>query len=470
MMHQGFSPQRHEGTKNRTRIFLLGTLCALAVHFFPVMAFAVPAIEEARLDNGLRVLLMQAHNVPMVSMQLTLPAGSRFDPEGQGGTASTLASMLSDHTVRHDFVAWANLLDAEAIRLGAGAGRDNLDLSLTVLKEALPAGVNAFAEALLKPGWDIVRFEILKEDAIAAAQKAQEEPGVRASEALGQLVFGTHPYGHRPDGSLKSLKRIELNGLKQLYRSQVKPEGAVLAVSGDVNMPELLKLLVPLLKDWQGKPEKGLFDIEPPANTQGLSEQVEMETKQALVSLGRLGPDRKATDFFPAFVLNHILGGGGFSSILMEEVRENRGLVYGIYSYFVPLAVPGPYVISLQTRADQADQASQVVRDVLAELFEKGVTDKQLHDAKSNLMGSFAQRMDSNRERVGLIGMIGFYDLPLDYLQTWTDKVNAVSTADVKQAAGRYLNPEDWNQVRVGPLTENKDSQVTSPPDADTSP
>ena len=441
----------------------MSVLCAFMVCLFPLPANAVPTIEEARLDNGLRILLMQAHNVPMVSMQLTLPAGSRFDPEGQGGTAGMLAAMLSDHTARHDFEAWANRLDAEAIRLGAGAGRDNLDVSLTVLKEVLPAGVHAFAEALLQPGWDDIRFEILKEDAVAAAQKAQEEPGVRASEALGQLVFGTHPYGHRPDGSLESLKRIELDSLKRLYRSQVKPEGAVLAVSGDIDMPELLKLLVPLLKDWQGAPEAGLFEIDPPLETRGLNEQIEMATKQALVSFGRLGPDRKAADFFPAFVLNHILGGGGFSSVLMEEVREKRGLVYGIYSYFVPLAVPGPYVISLQTRADQADQASQVVRDVLAELFEKGVTDKQLQDAKANLMGSFAQRMDSNRERVGLISMIGFYGLPLDYLQTWTENVNAVSAAEVKQAAGRYLNPADWDQARVGPLLENKDPQAASP-------
>ena len=459
-------PQGHRGTAKN----ILFILFALAIHFIPATAQAVPPIEEARLNNGLRILLMQAHNVPMVSMQLTLPAGSRFDPEGQGGSASMLAAMLSDHTARHDFVAWANLLDAEAIRLGAGAGRDNLDVSLTVLKEVLPAGIHAFTEALLQPGWDIVRFEILKEDAVAAAQKAQEEPGIRASEALGQLVFGTHPYGHRPDGSLESLKRIELSSLKRLYRSQVKPEEAVLAVSGDIDMPELLKLLVPLLKDWQGAPETGLFTIDPPLETRGLNEQVEMETKQALVSFGRLGPDRKAADFFPAFVLNHILGGGGFSSILMEEVREKRGLVYGIYSYFVPLAVPGPYVISLQTRADQADQASQVVRDVLAELFEKGVTDKQLQDAKANLMGSFAQRMDSNRERVGLISMIGFYDLPPDYLQAWTDKVNAVSIADIKQAAGRYLNPDDWNQVRVGPLLENHDPQPAPPPEPHTAP
>jgi len=146
-----------------------------------------------------------------------------------------------------------------------------------------------------------------------------------------------------------------------------------------------------------------------------------------------------------------MLGGGGFASRLMEEVREKRGLVYGIYSYFVPRAVEGPFVIMLQTRADQADQASRIVRQVLKDMAAGHLTAQALAAAKANLVGGFAQRMDSNRERVGLMSMIGLYDLPLDYLARWTHEVERVSLRDVRAAARRWLTPAAWNEVRVGP-------------------
>ncbi|MDT8376044.1 MAG: pitrilysin family protein [Mariprofundaceae bacterium] len=416
-------------------------------------AHAVPPIEEARLDNGLRILLMQAHAVPMVSMQLVMPAGSRFDPAGKGGTANLLAAMLTDHTEKHAREAWASLLDAEAIRLGAGSDRDGLNLSLTVLKEVLPAGIDALSEALLAPGWNSSRFKIIRENALSSARKALEEPGVRASEATSRLLFPNHPYGHPPDGTPESLKKITLADLKKLYAGQIRPEGAVLAVSGDITMPELLGQLKPALAGWQGVPAQQLFEVSRADTVHGVTEQIEMRTSQTLSQLSRLGPARRDADFFPVFVLNHILGGGGFGSRLMEEVREKRGLAYGVYSYFIPLATSGPFIITLQTRADQAGEAEDVVRSVLQELYSGGISREDLKDAQANLTGSFAQRMDSNRERVGLMSMIGFYGMPLDYLQVWTQKIESVTLADIKIAAKAYLDPEQWNLLRVGPKT-----------------
>ena len=414
-------------------------------------AQAVPPIQQQRLPNGMRVLLMEAHNVPMVSMKLSLAGGSRFDAAGKGGTASLLADMISDHTARHAHPVWDDLLDADAIKLGAGAGRDDFSLGLTVLKDALKPGLDAFSEALLQPGWDQKRFAILKHDAISAARKSREEPGVRAAQAAAALLFAHHPYGHRPGGTVKSLQRIKLDDLKALYAAQVKPSGAVLAVSGDITMAELLPLLKSRLKGWRGKPATGLMDISRPAGVAGKQADVALPTTQMLVQLLRLGPSRSDADFFPAFVLNHILGSGGFASRLMQEVREDRGLVYGVYSYFQPLAAPGPFVITLQTKADQAKEAESVVRHVLSDMAAGHISNKQLKAATENLTGSFAQRMDSNRERVGLISMIGLYNLPLDYLSSWTARVQAVTLAQVKAQAAKYLKPEAWNRVRVGP-------------------
>jgi len=417
----------------------------------PLQARAIPAIQEARLDNGLRVLLMEAHNVPMVSMRLMLPAGSSHDPKGHGGAASLLADMLTDHTARHDNVAWSGLLDYDAIRLGASAGNDALSVSMTVLTENLPQGFSAMAEAVMHPGWDAKRFGILKTNAVSAAQKAQEEPRDRGSEAIRKLLYGDYPYGHRSSGSVASLKRVSLGDLKTLYRDQVLPKGAVLAVSGDIRMSALLHRLKPLLADWKGTPKQGVFYLRPASPHAAKTEHVEMDTEQAHLLFARLGPDRRSDDFFPAFVMNHILGGGGFSSRLMEEIREKRGLAYGAYSYFMPLAAPGPFIVALQTRADQADTAAKIVRKVLRQMYEGHIKKAWLKAAKDNLVGGFAHRMDENHKRVRLIGMIGFYDLPLDYLQSWTNHVNAVTLAQVKAVARRYLNPDDWDYVRVGP-------------------
>jgi zinc protease len=413
-------------------------------------AQAVPPIQQAKLDNGLRVLLIEAHNVPMVAMQLVIPAGSRFDAAGKGGAAGLLAEILTDHTAIHDDKAWASLLDDGPIHLGAGVGMDEMHMSLTVLKESLQPGLDALAEALLQPGWNEKRFDILKQDSIAAAQKGQEEPRVRVSQAAAKLLFGDHPYGHRPGGSLQSLPNIKLADLKSLYQAQYKPQGAVLAVSGDITLDELMPLLQARLAHWKGKPAKGMKDISSANTVAGKQADVKLPTTQTLVQLLRQGPARGDANFFPVFVLNHILGGGGFASRLMEEVREKRGLVYGVYSYFVPLAVPGAFAITLQTRADQAEQAEIVVRELIADMAAGNITKKQMRASKSNLIGSFAQRMDSNRERVGLLAMIGIYDLPLDYLSVWTERVEAVTLKQLRQQAAFYLNPVTWNRVRVG--------------------
>ncbi|TLS68708.1 insulinase family protein [Mariprofundus erugo] len=426
------------------------TLPLFALLLIAQTAAAVPAIQEARTNNGLRVLLMEAHNVPMVSMQLSVIAGSRFDAPGKAGTAAMLAAMLGDHTARHNHKAWSDVLDADAIQLGAGASQDEMSLSMTTLREALEPGLDLFAEALLMPGWDKTRFAILQQDSVAAARKELEEPGAQAATAAANLLFGTHPYGHRASGSAESLASIRIPDMQSLYKAQVKPDGAVLAVSGDITMAELLPLLNARLAGWQGKPAHSLMDLAIAADVHGKSADVALPTSQTLVELLRLGPSRADADFFPAFVLNHMLGGGGFGSRLMEEVREKRGLVYGVYSYFVPLAVPGPFVISLQTRGDQADKAEAVVREVLQQMAAGQITRQQLQASKDNLSGSFAQRMDSNRERVGLISMIGLYNLPLDYLSTWTAHVDAVTLDQVKAQAARFLKPDEWNRVRVG--------------------
>ncbi|MDX8414154.1 MAG: pitrilysin family protein [Mariprofundales bacterium] len=426
------------------------SLMLMALLLLATPALAIAPIHEWKMANGLRVLLMEAHTVPMVVMRLTLPAGSSMDAPGKAGTASMLAAMLGDHTARYDYRAWADHLDAQAIRFGVGADRDGLSLRATVLSEVTEQAVAVLAEALMQPGWSSQRFEIMRADTISALNKSLEQPPVRAAIAAVHHLYGDHPYGHRTSGSPESLLTLKISDLKRLYRDQVKPDQAVLAVSGDVTMAQLKQLLAPL-SAWKGRAKRRLQQLPKAPLPKAENIHIAMNTHQSTVQLVRIGLNRQAVDLFPTLVMNHILGGGGFSSQLMTEVREKRGLVYGVYSYFQPLTVAGPFVISLQTRADQAEKALAVVRQVMASMAQGKISREALQAAKDHLTGGFAHRLDSNGKRVGLMSMIGYYHLPLDYLQRWTDRIDAVSLKQVKQSAARYLAAAAWTEIAVGP-------------------
>ncbi len=431
---------------------MLAMLLAVAVLFMAAgQALAIPAVQQHTLKNGLNVLLIEAHHVPMVVMNLSLPAGSRFDANSKGGTSAMLSGLLMDHTAKHDYQAWAAMLDDQAIRLGSSAGKDVMTISLTVLKEAVDEGVQAMSEALLQPGWNKNRFKLSQTNAISAATKAQEEASTHADKAVAELLFPNHPYGHPVGGDIASLKAIRLADLKALYQQQIRPVGATLAVSGDITMPELVRLLDKNLADWQGKPDHAFKDIVAPTPLPKMSQVITLEKHQTLVQWVRLGLSRHDEDYMAALVLNHMLGGGGFGSRLMEEIREKRGLVYGVYSWFQPLETAEAYIIRLQTRADQADEAETVLRDVLQGLANGHFTQEDLDKSKTNLIGGFAQRMDSNQERAGLLSMMGMYDRPLSYLQDWTKSIESVNLAEIQKIAKRYLQPMDWKRVLVGP-------------------
>ncbi len=427
----------------------------VALIFFGItQAQATTPVQQHTMKNGLNIMLMEAHHVPMVAMKLIMPAGSRFDAQDKGGSAALLAAMLTDHTVKHDYLAWAGKLDDASILLGAGTDKDSLSISLTVLKEAMDEGIDAFSEALLQPGWDKQRFKLKQQNTISGLTKAQEEAGTFSAIAEGELLFPSHPYGHPTSGTLDSVKNITLRDLKTLYAQQVKPVGATLAMSGDITMDEAVKLVQRYLGNWHGAPKKVLADIEKPTPSDKKERHHVMDKHQMLIEWVRLGPSRHDDDYITMMVLNHMLGGGGFGSQLMEEIRERRGLTYGVYSYFQPYETHGAYIIRLQTRSDQAEEAEVVLKQVLADMTSGKITQDMLDKSKTNLMGGFAQRMDSNRERVGLLAMMGFYHRPLNYLENWTKSVESVTLADVLQGAKKYLQPDDWKQIWVGPEQE----------------
>lgn len=404
---------------------------------------------------------MQSAAIPMVDIQLDFDAGSRRDPATQVGLASVTAAMVSKG-VRAGQVATEPALDENALGeawadLGANfvahATADRMSFSLRTLTypDLLPQAVQLAARQLAEPAFPADVWQREREALQASIREANTRPATLAQRAFDQAVYGTHPYGF--DMTQESLARIEVAHLAALHRQLILPCRAKVTVVGALNRSQADQWVAQLLGRLPGAAAgcTALPVVAEVAPLQQASEQrLAFASAQAQVLLGQPGFKRDDPDYFALTVGNYILGGGGFVSRLTEEVREKRGLSYSVYSYFSPALHAGAFTLGLQTRPDQADQALQVSRDVLARFVAQGPTDAELKAAKNNLIGGFALRIDSNRKLLDNVANIAWNQLPLDYLDRWTQQVDGVTVADIRAAFQRKLQPQKMVTVVLG--------------------
>jgi zinc protease len=310
----------------------------------------------------------------------------------------------------------------------------------------------------------------------ASIREANTRPATLAGRAFSQAVYGGHPYGF--EMTQESLARIEVSHMAALYRQLIQPCRAKVTVVGALGREQTDRLVDQLLSGLsdlptavEGKACAALPAVpEVPALQQASEQRIAFDSAQAHVLVGQPGFKRDDPDFFALTVGNYILGGGGFVSRLTHEVREKRGLSYSVYSYFAPSMHAGAFTLGLQTRPDQADQALQVSRDVLARFVAEGPTDAELRAAKSNLIGGFALRIDSNRKLLDNVANIAWNNLALDYLDTWTQQVEKVSLEDIRAAFQRKLQPQRMATVVLGDAAakmgsnESSDTTINPPP------
>ncbi|RMX06058.1 insulinase family protein [Corticibacter populi] len=417
-------------------------------------------IEHWQQPSGAQVWLVTSPSLPMVDVQIDFDAGSRRDPAAQAGLADATAAMLTKGVLRHGQQpaldedqlgqAWADLGAA----FSANAGNDRFSLSLRSLTEPalLEPATALAARQISQSAWPAAVWQRDRERWSASLAEAQTRPGVIASQAYQKAVYGTHPYGYLT--TPQSLQHIQVQDMQRFYEQHVLPCRAKATVVGQVDRAQADRLVATLLAGLPQTPGAAcpaLPAVPEVAPLQQASEQkIPFPAEQAQVLIGQPGIRRDDPDFLPLLVADHILGGSGFGSRLMEEVREKRGLVYGVYSSFNPGLHAGAFTISLQTRADQADAAVALVRQVLGDFVANGPTDKELQDAKANLIGGFALRIDSNAKLQGNVANIAWNDLPLDYLDTWSDKVAAISVEDIRRAVQKVLRPDAMATVIVG--------------------
>ena len=429
----------------------------------------IPVVQWTQ-SSGARIFLVESPAIAMVDVKLDFDAGARRDPAGKIGLASVTASTASqgiqargaepalDENALGE--AWADL----GASFGAGATSDRMSFSLRSLTypDLLPKAVALAARQLGEPAFAQHVWLRDRQRLIASIKESNTRPATLAGRAFAASVYGGHPYGNEVTEA--SLTNISIADMQALYTRVVKPCRAVVTIVGAVTRAQADALVSQLLSRLPATSTSAISGdcaafpavAEVPPLAQPKDERVPFDSAQAHVLIGQPGFKRDDPDFFALTVGNYILGGGGFVSRLSTEVREKRGLSYSVYSYFAPALHAGAFTIGLQTRPDQANQAVQVSRDVLAKFVAEGPTQAELKAAKDNLIGGFALRIDSNAKLLDNVANIAWNNLALDYLDTWTQQVDKVTLADIKAAFARKLQPQRMVTVVVGGVDGGK--------------
>ncbi|PHM19758.1 MAG: peptidase M16 [Curvibacter sp. PD_MW3] len=429
---------------------------ALALFGMQSAQAALP-IQHWVQPSGVAVYLVESPAVPMVDVQVDFDAGGRRDPAEKAGLASVTAGMTTkgvraiegapalDENALGE--AWADLGAAFA----ANASSDRMSFSLRSLTypDLLARAVALASRQLAEPTFPQDVWLRERERLAAAIREANTRPGTVAARAFAQAVYGAHPYGY--EMTEETLARISVTDMQTLHARALQPCRAKVSIVGAVTRAQvdaLVQQLFARLPMTACEAQPAVGEVAPLAAA--AQQNIPFDSAQAHVLIGQPGYKRDDPDFFPLLVGNYILGGGGFVSRLTTEVREKRGLSYSVYSYFAPGLHAGAYTVGLQTRPDQAAQAVQVAREVVRKFVAEGPTADELKAAKDNLIGGFALRIDSNRKLLDNVANIAWNNLPLDYLDTWTQQVARVTVADIKAAFARKLQPERMVTVVVG--------------------
>ncbi|MGZ3536311.1 MAG: M16 family metallopeptidase [Thermodesulfobacteriota bacterium] len=438
-------------TKNlKTMILTLLLFClCLQSH----AASAMPPVQRTLLSNGLVLLVSEEHSLPFVTLQLLIDSGSRKDPSGEEGLASLTARGLLLGTSEHTVNQVNEELDFMGASLNSSSGKDYVTLSLRILKKDLDKGFDLFVEVLTKPTFPEAEIHREVEKALAAIQSEEDQPEEVAEKAFLKALFLNSPYGHPVQGTQESVSRLTQEGIVRFYRSYYHPHSAILTVVGDITDAEIKTKLIPRLEKWP----RGEIPKLPFATTFEKGQKtvkIDRPITQANVIVGHAGVSRENPDFYALTVMNYILGGGGFASRLMEEIRNKRGLAYSVVSFFDPGKYPGSFQIVLQTKNVSAKEAISLSLQQMERIRKEFVSEKDLEAAKKYLIGSFPMRLDTQGKLANFLSQVEYFGLGLNYPEKYPSLIRSVTREDVLRVAKKYLDPKKYVLIIVANLNE----------------
>jgi zinc protease len=433
----------------RTNNFIAG-IGLLIVSLVPIGVQATPEIQSWTTDHGARVFFIENRMLPMVDVRIVFDAAGSRDGK-LPGLAMLTNGLLAEGAAGKDAQQLAESFESVGAVFGNDSLRDMAYVGVRTLTDQkyMDAAVNSLADVLSRPDFPETAFGRELDRMKVALEARKQSPSDIAQEAFFKAVYGDHPYAQPTGGTEQSLDAITLEDVRRFYEQYYVARNAVVAIVGAVDREQAGKIVDTVLKDLRpGKKPEPLPAV--PDLAQAETVKVDFPSKQSHIYVGQPGMKRSDDDFFTLYVANHPFGGSGFSSRLVEVIREDRGLAYSVSSYFSPMRERGPFLMSLQTRADQTDEALELLRSELADYVARGPEKKELEASISNITGSFPLSLDSNSKLLGSLAMMAFYDLPKDYLESYLDNIRKVDQNDVRSALSETIDVDRLVTVIVG--------------------
>mgnify|MGYP006079009831 FL=1 len=424
--------------------------------FYANIVLASPNIEYWITSAGAEVYYVHAPELPMVDIQIVFDAGSSRDEDALG-IAMLTNSLLADGANGDDADKISNDFESLGAIYAADIGYDSASLQLRSLTESelLKSAIVNLKKVLSAPDFPTDALERRQSQMLIGIKAKQQSPAAIAKDAFMKATYQSHPYAKPSEGTETSVKAINRKDIVSFYKKHYTAKNSMIAIVGAVSHELAKQISEDISAGFQdGEKASSIRAVENLEEPQSIF--IEYPSAQTHILVGQPGMKRGDSDYFSLYVGNHILGGGGMVSRLFEEVREKRGLSYSAYSYFSPMLFKGPFTAGLQTKTDQADEAISVLLENIKNYIEQGPTEEELIAAKKNITGGYPLRIDSNSKILNYVVVIGYYKLPLDYLETFNNNVEAVTIESIKDAFKRRLSPDKLVMVKVGTPSNKK--------------
>jgi zinc protease len=425
-------------------------ICVLFL--FNTTAYGGAIADRESLPNGITLLHSEKTGLPIVTVVVAIKAGSVVETAEKAGLANLTADLLNEGTKKRSSKEISAAIEFVGGSLSTSGGADFITVSLSVLKKDVELGFDLLSDIILNPAFSDDELQRRKTSIKNSIIQQKEEPGTIASKAFAEAVFGKHPYGRPAEGTEESLGRLTRADIVSFHQGYYVPNSTIMTVVGDVSKSELKSLLEKYFMSWQAREVKEVSLPLPDSAEKPKVIKIQKSLTQANIILGHLGIRRDNPDYYAVSVMNYILGGGGFASRLMDNIRDNKGLAYDVHSSFPANKYGGSFQTELQTKNESANTAIEEVLKEIERISTEPVSDRELGDAKSYLTGSFPLRIDSNRKIAGFLTAVEYYGLGLDYVDNYRKFIEAVTKDDILRVAKKYLHPGNYVLVVVGDM------------------
>lgn len=436
------------------KILIFSIIYSISILTLQGLSYGID-IKRTVLPNGLTVLHVERHNLPIVTVSLLIKASPFNEPVEKAGLANLTSELITEGTKKRKASDISEEIEFIGASLDSSTGSDFSTLSLSVLKKDLEKGIEIFSDVLLNPTFPEEEIKRKKDLIIGSLKQKEEDPSFVAHRAFIKAVYGDHPYGRLITGTEETINKINREDIRKFYLDYYKPNNSILSVVGDITDEELQYIL----KKYLGKWESGEI---PKTDTKILMERkkevilIDKDLTQANIIIGHRGIKREDPDYYAISVMNYILGGGGFSSRLMQSIRDEMGLAYDIHSLYDAKKRGGYFYVNVQTKNESANKVIDEILKQINRIKTEPVTDQEIEDAKAYLTGSFPRRFDTNKKITDMLVAVEYYNLGPDYITRYPDYIKSITKDDIIRVARKYLDSDNYTLVVVARQSKAK--------------